>query len=165
MQSTTTSTDLLLEAWRFLLAPLIVFAIGTCLWPRLSSKVLTWWAVRSEKSAAKRARRLRRQLHTVDEMRNDYSRYVGYLTRLVADLIFYLVMATAFAIINLVGLGTAITNRSGDTKIILFLMYTFPCVVIVLFGIAFTRSVKLKNYSDLRGYESRIKEAVNRLHR
>jgi hypothetical protein len=166
MQITLTPADIALEFAIGLLVIFVASILGSRL-PRWFSNLLTWLANRSEESAAKRAASLRRELQTIEELKNDHSLYLATLalcgSKLVAGL--------GVTIISLVGGFGMVTlaihsNSSGFIKnyhVTEILLTVFVCIGMVLLMITDYRMTQFYNYCKLGHYAENIQRQLAKL--
>jgi hypothetical protein len=162
MQITLTPADIVLELFIGLAAISIaaIAAIVSRRWSYWFSKLLTWSASRSKKSAAKRADRLRNKLKAIEELRNDPLRYVGLMAQLNSNVVFYLVMSTTGMVCGIVYTAAIRIVEPGASKTFgwTIVLASLAVLLSTMFDI-----VRLSTYSNITKYEKGVQKQLAKL--
>jgi hypothetical protein len=162
--------DMLIAIVGAVLGGILLYLFGAL--PRWSSNLLTQLAKLSKKSAEMRANRLRLELQTIKELKNDLTRYVGVLVRYGVTTLVYLLVAILLLIFTVSYQASLTKLATGLYHGILFGTYNYSSYDItitlqqlsfILLFLSFYKGMWMRNYCNLKDYETRIQAQIDQL--
>jgi hypothetical protein len=145
-------------------------------WPRWSSRTLTWWAERSDKSARRRLERLKGELKLVSRFQAEPAQYMGWLARnanTIAMCILVIIINLTLSIVVVVGrVADKIMLKVDPVHVLMvdprearLATYMALGMTMVLTVVVTVLSQRVLRYSNLGRRQTFIEDQISQLQR
>jgi hypothetical protein len=129
--------------------------------PKLLSVVAVKWAERSDRAARKRLERLQIRFDEIEELQHDITRYVGWISFALADLVFKLALSIILSVLAAAtGVLIELKTFSGFYE---FVPYVFVGLFAGSFLLSAVSVVKITDRQDMNTESANLKHEIDRI--